>query len=254
MSKLKSAALSFSKTLPHIGFYNAVKISIASLFPGEYKIRLRGYRGTLNVRGATTDIHAFRNFFGRVIRTHDFGAPRTIIDAGANVGYFSLVMARAFPEAVILAIEPEARNFEILSRNAAPYPNIKPIRAALWPRSESVRITNPDAASDLFKVESRSSNAVDPTGEIPGLTVDELLDTHGITTLDLLKVDIEGGEKYLFAENIGWLSRVDQLLIEVHGDAWRSVFEAVAPIDYTCREVSCAGLLFSLRNGGTSTS
>lgn len=98
MSKLKSAALSFSKTLPHIGFYNAVKISIASLFPGEYKIRLRGYRGTLNVRGATTDIHAFRNFFGRVIRTHDFGAPRTIIDAGANVATFPWLWRGHFPK------------------------------------------------------------------------------------------------------------------------------------------------------------
>ncbi|MEM8836304.1 MAG: FkbM family methyltransferase [Planctomycetota bacterium] len=49
---------------------------------------------------------------------------------------------------------------------------------------------------------------------------DELLDKHGIETIDVLKMDIEGSEFGLFEED-GWLRRVRSLCMEVHPEAGR---------------------------------
>lgn len=248
MRRFKAAILVLAQMLPHVGFYNAAKVALACLAPGEFRIRLAGHPGLLVVRGRTSDPSMFRAFFGRGIDLTGLGSPRTIIDAGANVGYFSALMANAFPQSVIIAIEPEAKNFEMLRRNVAPYPNVTPVLAALWPRSETVKIKNPHASSISFQVESGNHTSVEPDAEIQGKTVEELLDAHGIDNLDLLKLDIEGGEKALFAERTEWLHRVKNLLIEMHGDAWRTVFDEVSKFDYQCQESSIGGLSIALRN------
>jgi FkbM family methyltransferase len=52
------------------------------------------------------------------------------------------MVAVKFPSARIFAIEPASENFEILRRNVKPYPNIKPIHAALWDHETQVRLVN----------------------------------------------------------------------------------------------------------------
>ena len=60
--------------------------------------------------------------------------PRTIIYAGANVGLASIYYANKYPQAKIVAVEPEPMNYSKLLRNVAPYTNVIPINAALWNR------------------------------------------------------------------------------------------------------------------------
>ncbi len=52
------------------------------------------------------------------LRRHDFG-DGVIIDIGANLGLFSLVLRDRFPERRIIAFEPAPSTFAALSRNAA---------------------------------------------------------------------------------------------------------------------------------------
>jgi len=47
------------------------------------------------------------------------GSPSLIIDAGANIGLFSLWVARHAPLAQVLAFEPAPATFELLERNLA---------------------------------------------------------------------------------------------------------------------------------------
>jgi FkbM family methyltransferase len=42
--------------------------------------------------------------------------PKTIIDGGANVGYASLAFKRRWPEAYVLAIEPDSANLALLQK------------------------------------------------------------------------------------------------------------------------------------------
>ena len=57
------------------------------------------------------------NLIGRV---HE---ARTIVDLGANVGYASIVFLNAFPDAYVLAVEPDSRNAVLCACNLAPYGN-----------------------------------------------------------------------------------------------------------------------------------
>ena len=57
----------------------------------------------------------------------------TLLDIGANVGYFSLLGARAVgPAGTVVAIEPEPANYALLCANIwdARVGNVEPIRAA----------------------------------------------------------------------------------------------------------------------------
>jgi FkbM family methyltransferase len=55
------------------------------------------------------------------------------------------MVAVKFSSARIFAIEPASDNFEILRWNVKPYPNIKPIHAALWDHETQVRLVNADS-------------------------------------------------------------------------------------------------------------
>ena len=61
-------------------------------------------------------------------KEYDFAVdrPSVIIDAGANIGLASIWFASKFPEARILAIEPEKSNYELLVRNVEPLHHVTP--------------------------------------------------------------------------------------------------------------------------------
>ena len=43
--------------------------------------------------------------------------------------------AHTYPEATIVAIEPDARNYQLLMLNTARFPNVHAVRAAVWKES-----------------------------------------------------------------------------------------------------------------------
>src|SRR5215831_19899403 len=58
---------------------------------------------------------------------------RVIVDLGANVGYSSIAFLNAFPDAFVLAVEPDPQNAAMCSRNLAPYGDrAQVVNAAAW--------------------------------------------------------------------------------------------------------------------------
>ena len=55
--------------------------------------------------------------------------PKFIIDGGANIGTASIFFANRYPNAKIVAVEPEARNIEMMEYNLQKYPQVKIIHA-----------------------------------------------------------------------------------------------------------------------------
>jgi len=179
-------------------------------------IRIPGSRGKVLVRTSSSDIWTYEKIF--ISREYDLPGvdtnPRVIIDVGANVGYASVFFAERYPEARIIAIEPEEENFSLLQRNTAPYRNVTSLRAALWPHPAAVSIDNPNDASWAFRIRERPL----PTGDaVRGISMMELLDEYDIADIDLLKIDIEGAEKEVFQAGCeSWLERTRVLVAELH--------------------------------------
>ena len=185
---------------------------------GCVEIGLPGGRPPVAVRTDQTDVSIFEQVF--VERQYDvplpLSRPRLIIDAGANVGYASVFFAQKYPSARILAVEPEASNFALLVRNTRPYANVTPIQAALWSRAVPLEIENPEGGHWAFRMREASPESA---GARPAVTVPQLMARAEAEAVDLLKIDIEGGEKALFAgESVPWLRQVGALLIELHDE------------------------------------
>jgi FkbM family methyltransferase len=155
----------------------------------------------------------------------------TIVDCGANIGITSLFLAERYPQARVFSIEPHPENFMLLKKNVAQVPRIVPIRACVTGRSVgTVRFTTDQAAWG-------NHIAKDDDGVlVPAITIDELCEQNRIANINLLKLDIEGGEEHLF-ENGGFLNRTDHMIIELHGDYGFTRFQRdIAPYGFVARE------------------
>jgi FkbM family methyltransferase len=141
--------------------------------------------------------------------------PSVIIDAGANIGLTSVFFANRFPTARIIAVEPEPANFELLKKNVAYYPNVTPLRAALWKEDGNVTLFDPGSGSWGFQTrEQRDGES--GTGSVPSMSIATLMARCSLQWIDLLKVDIEGAEKEVFERAEAWIERVGILMIELH--------------------------------------
>jgi len=243
------------------GVWVVASILIARLLRRPYiRLPVPGTRRTIRLRTASSDIVTYNQIFIR--REYDFsyfpqavqllsgrtGAegtrpPLTIIDCGANVGCSVIWFASEFPGAEIIAIEPDLGNFELLKENVAQVEMVHAIRAALWSSATRVVISNPDAESWAFRIQTVTGDKEQPTPLIDTVTMDGLLANVANSTRLIVKIDIEGAEYEVFSRNTSWLSSVDLLIIELHDQIFpgagngRAFFAAVAPkpMDYLWR-------------------
>ena len=130
-----------------------------------------------------------------------------MVDAGANVGYASVLFAERWPEATIVALEPDASNFRLLVKNTRHYPHILPLQAALWSDHRPLRVVGENKWA--LRVEDAAES------EFTTVTMADLVAMSG-GRIDLLKLDIEGAECGLFANDPTCLDDVDLLIVELH--------------------------------------
>jgi len=146
------------------------------------------------------------------------GKKPVIIDCGANIGLATVAFKRAFPEAVIYAIEPERENFNLMTRNFAPLSNVFALRAGVWDRKAALAITDPTVASWSFSLQEEPSknDNQDAVDVVAAVTIPEILDAVPEGACFIVKIDIEGGENQLFRSNTAWLDNAVLVIIEIH--------------------------------------
>ena len=98
------------------------------------------------------------------------------------------------------------------------------IRGAVWPRSVLLRIADLGADHNAFQMVEDVAD-----GNIQGITIPQLMGLYALERIDLLKVDIEGGELPLFNDPSAreWLRHVGVVLIETHDRMILGCSEAV---------------------------
>jgi len=82
------------------------------------KVRVKGCHQPIYLRNGTSDITVFYQIFLKQSYEVDYGfIPETIIDCGANIGIVSVFYKIKFPNAIIVAVEPEITNYNMLLKN-----------------------------------------------------------------------------------------------------------------------------------------
>lgn len=220
------------KSLPYLGWAGSVKLAWSRMVAGDFSIQPLELSHPLRVRGQTSDsLVLYATFCRGAYPLPKDPSIRLIIDAGANVGYTAAHFAEAFPQAKVVALEPEESNYQVLRENARQWTNIVPLQKGLWWRKAEVKVSNSGSENWCFEFEEC------PPGQgTPATTIEALLAEYGTGGSVLVKMDVEGAEKKIFAEKPAWPAGIQYLYIEIH-DAWKEVFDVLAASDYSARIV-----------------
>jgi FkbM family methyltransferase len=169
----------------------------------------------LPMRMSSEDYAAFREIFLYRYYDHDLDTPETILDLGGYCGYTAIAFSARFPNARIAAVEPHPDNFAALTANI---------------RLNSLQVTVFQAAATVIDgpvqlhLGGGMTHGLMPTNHstgqeitVEGLSVPTILGRLGWEGIDLLKIDIEGAEEFLFRARQPWLARVKTIIGEYHG-------------------------------------
>lgn len=177
---------------------------------------------SLNVPGIPVPITVGPNdgflvveLFGWRVYDFDLELPvKWILDAGANIGLASVFFACKYPQAQILAVEPDPENCELFRRNTASFPNVRLFQSGVWHRPCRVVCRNPTAEKFSLQFEEVERDAAHGVEAFP---ISHFLDEAGAARLDILKMDIEGAERAVFAADCAnWLRNTRLVFVETH--------------------------------------
>ncbi|GAC1592886.1 MAG: hypothetical protein NVS3B19_14710 [Ginsengibacter sp.] len=178
-------------------------------------IIIPGIKHSFQLRKATSDVATFTQVFVHKEYNINFpNDPKFIIDGGANIGLFTILMKNKYPDAIIICIEPDDDNFEILQRNVSGYKNVYCEHAGLWNREAKLSVF------DKFKM-GKWGMVVEENldGNISALSIDRLIEKYQIPQIDILKLDIETSEKIVFKNNYDkWLPKTKMIVAELHDE------------------------------------
>lgn len=133
-----------------------------------------------------------------------------IIDCGANIGLSVLYMKRQYPQAEIIAFEPDETNFQLLSKNMNSFGFTDVIlrKEAVWIDNTMMQFSN--EASMTSKIETAAATN---TIEVKAVRLKDFLTRE----IDFLKIDIEGAEYKLLMDIADKLHLVKNMFVEYHG-------------------------------------
>ncbi len=153
------------------------------------------------------------------------GRIRTVVDLGANIGMASLYFHDLLQPTRLVAVEPLASNGALLARNLEGLgEGMTAVQAAIGAAPGWASIEDPTAPTwgGRFLPSETASNRVRLA------TVAEILDEQGLDRVHLMKMDIEGAEEVVFESDASWMSRVEVLLLELHGPKGWELFRVAA--------------------------
>ncbi len=213
----------------NFGVINGFKYAFALLLRKNIQLKVRGIKKSVLVRGGDSDVVVVHD----VLVKREYASPpaenvELILDLGANVGYSAVYFANMYPYTRIVAVEPQADNFQCLLDNCKPYPNIIAENKGVWWREAKVVPVKDSMDSWGY----RFKEAEDGEG-VYCSTIDQLMDKYALEGGVMVKMDIEGAEREIFENNPdGWLSRTRYLQLEIH-DCWKSIFDEMSNYDYS---------------------
>jgi FkbM family methyltransferase len=166
-----------------------------------------------------TDVKTFWQIFLRQVYRVE-PADRVILDIGANVGLFSLYAARQAPRARIFAVEPFPATFERLLEAVSEHhltDRITCLNCAITDGTGIRLMANgplPSQRRSLVPLGKSASGL-----QVQAKTLSELLRELDLNRVDLLKMDIEGGEyEVLLSTSPDVLQNIQRIALEYHGD------------------------------------
>jgi FkbM family methyltransferase len=138
----------------------------------------------------------------------------TVFDIGAGIGAGALLFSRLVGDrGRVVSIEPHPRTYERLAAlcNANRLANVTPLQVAAWDSDGDVLISDID--------HYLQNTVLGPDGGgigVPARRIDSIADDLGITSIDLLTMNIEGAERLAIGGLDGIIGATRHVCISCH--------------------------------------
>lgn len=189
--------------------------------PAPVTLRMRSGTRALVRPGPSTDFNVFYEVFVKRVYQPpcelDPMSVRLIVDLGANVGYSNLFWLERYPLAEVVTYEPHPRHVDLVARNL------------VLNRLASRVVVRPVAAGTAEETgllsDRGSESTILASGGESGVRVRivDLFCDLPEKPIDILKIDIEGGE-YALLRDVRFANLRPRLVcLEVHPDAAQGI-------------------------------
>ncbi len=155
-------------------------------------------------------MHGFREIFIDEVYKQELRSKPYILDCGANIGLSVVYLKHLYPDAEIIAFEPDDKNFTLLKKNIESfgYKNVEARKEAVWIENTVLRFASEGSMSSRIG-DGSSQN----TTEVKAVRLKDFLNRP----VDFLKIDIEGAEFQVIKDLSDQLHFVNNLFLEYHG-------------------------------------
>jgi FkbM family methyltransferase len=174
----------------------------------------------------------------------------TFVDVGANVGYYSLKIAKEYSSkgVTIVAIEAHPGNYKALSKNIElnDFKCITAINKAVSDHTGIVTLydrvdTRNRIRSEMYSLSNaflHESNVAPPEGGSLEIECDTLDNILGGQRVDVMKIDIEGAEVSALEGATQILKKLRKIIVEVHGTNFDKVMQILdATHNFKCETI-----------------
>ena len=121
-----------------------------------------------------------------------------------------IYMKQQFPQAEIIAFEPDETNFNLLNKNinSFGYSNVLLYKEAIWNENTTLLFSNESSMGSKIEIGTTSN-----TIEVKAVMLKDFLNRQ----VDFLKIDIEGAENVVLTDIADNLHFVKNMFLEYHG-------------------------------------
>jgi FkbM family methyltransferase len=155
----------------------------------------------------------------------------TIVDIGANIGFYSLSMAKNVPDGKVYSFEPEKKNYRILSEQIKinRFKNIVPYNIALGKVCKKTQLEH-FGNKDNFGTYRINLEKQKDSPYISMSTLDMFYKNNEISRLDILKIDTEGFEFEIISGAINTIHKYKPIIFIEINDSFLKHYGSSAKI------------------------
>lgn len=160
--------------------------------------------------------------FLELIKKYSQNKGLNLVDAGSNVGFASLYLNEHLNINRIVSIEPSKENIKNLKENfhSNSITNIHIYETGLWEKKTRLKLDTNFRDGREWSLRLIETNENDADG-FDCISIENIFNDENIEIIDILKIDIEGGEKEVFKafeKDNSILSKIKFIAIEIHDE------------------------------------
>ena len=187
----------------------------------------------------------------RIVLGDDVQKPMTIFDVGANRGEYTSAILELYPRSRVFAFEPSHQTFRLLEEEFASIDQVVKLNYGLGRKTQSQLLYKESKYARIASLTPLDVVDHDYTEKVAIRTLDEVVNEHAISEIDLLKIDVEGHELDVItgAQNTLALRKIKCLQFELGGSSidtnttLKDIYDVLSKFDYRLYLIGRRGIV-----------